>query len=274
MVRFLPFLLTLFIFNSYAHVKAHRVITLSPHATELAFSAGLGGNLVGVSDYSNFPPQANNIERVANYQSLNLERIVALKPDLVIAWPAGNPSKQLHKLKQLGITIFNVNIHSLDDIPKTIDQLSQYSSNPKTGHHAAAQFRSELKALAKQYHHQKPVPYFYQLSSKPIITIAKGSWPSQVFSFCGGKNVFAKSSAPYPQVGLEQILLAKPQVIFTTQEPSLTKQMWQQWQDLLPAIKQDYIWKINPDWLNRPTMRTLKAIKEVCQDLNLAREKS
>ncbi len=196
MDKFLPLLLVFFTFSSNAHNVIERVITLSPNATELAFSAGLGNKVVGVSDYSNYPPQADKIERVANYQSLNLERIVALKPDLVIAWPAGNPNKQLNKLKQLGIPVYNVSIRSLDDIAKTIEQLSQYSSNPKTGQQAAQSFRNKLKKLAKQYQHKQPVKYFYQLSSKPVITVANGNWPSQVFSFCGGKNVFAKSSAP------------------------------------------------------------------------------
>ncbi|MCL9781115.1 vitamin B12 ABC transporter substrate-binding protein BtuF [Vibrio sp. S4M6] len=274
MKRYLLLLLSLLVSHTYAHEIAKRVITLSPHATELAFSAGLGKNIVGVSDYSDYPPQAKHIERVANYQSLNIERIVALKPDLVIAWPAGNPSKQLNKLKQLGVHVVDLNIHSLDDIAKAIDQLSQFSSDPKIGEQAAINFRQQLKVLAKQYQTQQPVKYFYQLSSKPIITIAKGSWPSEVFSFCGGKNVFANSPAPYPQVGIEQVLLAKPQVIFTTQDPSLTQQMWQQWQSVFPAAKKDNIWRINPDWLNRPTMRTLKAIKQVCQDLDLVRKRS
>ncbi|ELC0659237.1 vitamin B12 ABC transporter substrate-binding protein BtuF [Vibrio fluvialis] len=257
---------------SYAAAPVQRVISLAPHATELAFAAGLGDKLVAVSEYSDYPPQARNIEKVSNYQGVKVERIVALKPDLVIAWPAGNPARELDKLKQLGLPIYYSNTRTLDDIATNIEQLSQYADDPSVGQQAAEAFRHQLSTLRKLYATAKPVRYFYQLSEKPIITLAQNSWPSEVFRFCGGENVFEHSPTPYPQVGLEQVLLAQPEVIFTSEHAIENGNIWQRWQEQLPAVRQNHVWALTSDWLNRPTPRTLKAIEQVCHYFDQVRK--
>ncbi len=252
-------------FQSQAEQSVQRIISLAPHATELAFAAGLGNKLVGVTEYSDYPEEAKKIEKVANYQGIKLERIMALKPDLIIAWPKGNPAREIEKLKQLGFKFYDSRVDSLDDIAKNIEALSQYADDPQQGKAAAQAFRQRLHQLKAKYSDKKPVRYFYQLSEKPIITLGQDSWPSEVFSFCGGENIFEKSPTPYPQVGIEQILLAQPDVIFTSEHAMANGNMWQRWQDELPAVKKGHVWSLNSDWLNRPTPRTLNAIDEVCQ---------
>ncbi|WP_342608107.1 vitamin B12 ABC transporter substrate-binding protein BtuF [Vibrio tritonius] len=264
-------LLLLASFFSQAQNPIHRIVSLSPHATELAYAAGLGDKLVAVSDYSDYPPAAQKLEKVANYKGINVDRIVALEPDLIITWPAGNPVRELEKLKQMGFKLYASHVQTLADIATNIDQLSQFADDPNIGHQAAQTFRDQLSALHTQYGHGKPVPYFYQLSQKPIITVAQDSWPSEVFSFCGGKNVFVKSPSPYPQVGMEQVILAKPQVIFTSEHAMSDGSMWNDWHNELPAVAKHQVWKLHSDWLNRPTPRTVRAIKEVCNYFAKAR---
>lgn len=258
-------------FPVQAQVK--RIISLAPHATELAFSAGLGDKLVAVSEYSDYPAQALKLEKVANYQGLNIERILTLKPDLVIAWPAGNPAKELDKLEQLGLRIYATKTQKLDDIANNIEALSQFADDPNIGQQAARDFRQSLITLKQSYGSQSKVRYFYQLSEKPIITLAKGSWPSEVFEFCGGENIFANSASPYPQVGIEQVLLAKPDVIFTSEHAIKNGTMWQKWQQQPPAVQNGFVWALTSDWLNRPTPRTLQAIEEVCEYFSVVRQK-
>lgn len=269
---FLNIVVTLCVaFPVQAQVK--RIISLAPHATELAFAAGLGDKLVAVSEYSDYPAQALKLEKVANYQGLNIERILTLKPDLVIAWPAGNPAKELDKLKQLGLRIHTTKTQKLDDIANNIEALSQFSDDPSIGQQAARDFRQSLLTLKQSYGSQSKVRYFYQLSEKPIITLAKGSWPSEVFEFCGGENIFANSASSYPQVGIEQVLLAKPDVIFTSEHAIENGTMWQKWQQQLPAVQNGFVWALTSDWLNRPTPRTLQAIEEVCEYFSVVRQK-
>lgn len=251
--------------------EIRRIVTLSPHTTEIAYAAGLGSKVVAVSARSDYPPEAQSKTKVANYKGINIEKILALHPDLVIAWPAGNPPKELNKLRQMGLKIYDSKTRTLDDIATNIETLSQYADAPSVGMKNARDFRHHLAQLKAKYHNAKRVSYFYQLSEKPIITMAKDSWPSEVFSFCGGVNVFKDSASPYPQVGLEQVILAKPDVIFNSRHAVKDSSMWQSWTQI-PAVKHQYIWTLNSDWINRPTPRTLGAIKEVCDHFDQVRK--
>lgn len=250
---------------------AQRVITLTPHATELACAAGLCDQLIAVSEYSDYPKQVKRLEKVANYQGIKLERILTLQPDLVIAWSEGSSSRELNQLRQLGIPIYLSSIHSLEDIARNIDELSQYSADPTQGDAVAEQFRQQLSTLQQQYANATPIRYFYQLSEQPLITLAQSSWPSEVFRLCGGENIVEHSRVPYPQVSIEQVILAKPDIIFTTddQPPS---QRWQAWANQLPAAQPQQIKPLTADWLNRPTPRTLNAITEVCHSFDQVRQ--
>ncbi|MDF2153333.1 vitamin B12 ABC transporter substrate-binding protein BtuF [Vibrio sp. CAU 1672] len=265
-----PFFLSL---TALANEPVQRVISLAPHATEIAFAAGLGEQLIAVSEMSDYPDQAKTLERVANYQGIKLERIIALQPDLIIAWPAGNPAKELEKLKQFGLPIYESSTDSLEDIARNIEQLSRYSATPEVGQQAADKFRAQLKALQSKYRTQDKVRYFYQLSDDPIITVAGGNWPSEVFSFCGGENIFARASAPYPQVSIEQVVIRQPEVLFTSPHATQEDNLWSNWHHELPAVKKGQVWSLNADWINRPTPRTINALTEVCEHFDSVRQK-
>jgi vitamin B12 transport system substrate-binding protein len=252
---------------------AQRVISLAPSSTELAFSAGLGDKLLAVSEYSDYPEQAKGLERVANYKSINVERIVALKPDLILAWRAGNPQKPLEQLKALGFTVYYTDSKAIEDIPRVIAELSQYSENPEVGIQKAENFTQQLQSIKAHYQQQQPVRYFYQLSAAPIITVSDGNWPAEVFALCGGENIFAHSSVPYPQVGLEQVVVAQPEVLFTSYHDTYDVALWKPWENQVPAVKNQHIWTLTADWINRPTERTLLAIEQVCQYLDQVRRK-
>ncbi len=256
--------------SSWAHV-AQRVISLSPHATELAASAGLLPSLIAVSEASDFPPDVANLPKVANYHGLNVEKIVALKPDLIIAWPNGNPPKDLLLLKKLGFHIVNSAPQTLTEIADDIDLLSQYSRDPSIGHRAANAFRRALLQLKQQYQTQLPVRYYFQVSDKPKIAMSDQDWPSDIFHFCGGVNIFSDASNAYPQVNIEQVALRRPEVIFAN-APSFA-QHWQALHNQIPALANGHVWALNSDWLTRATLRSLKAVQQVCQFLSIAREK-
>lgn len=258
---------------SYA-APVQRVVSLSPHTTELAYAAGLGKQLIAASDYSDYPEAAKSLERVANYRGIKLERIVALKPDLILAWKGGNPPREMEKLAQLGFTIYYSNPLELEDIPQSIEALGQYSANPQQAKQVADEFRQTLNTLKTEYKNQRPVRYFYQLSNTPIITVADKSWPSQVFTLCGGLNIFADSPAAYPQVSEEQVVVRQPEVIFGTPHAGTETNVWQKWQGKLPAIDNQHVFALQADWLNRPTPRTIKAVEQVCDRLNQVRKDS
>ncbi|OEF22622.1 helical backbone metal receptor [Vibrio rumoiensis] len=255
-----------------AHPIAQRIITLSPHATELAYSAGLGSKIIAVSEASDYPEEAQKIETVANYQGIKLERILALKPDLVIAWSKSAYTREMQQLSQFGIPILYSSIQSLDDIPNTILRLSQWAEDPTIGEENALLFQKTLTQLRDKYQNATQVRYFFQLSQKPIISVSEPNWPSDIFSVCGGKNILSHAAAPYPQVGLEQLITAKPEVIFTTNNETAKNAQWRNWTQI-PAVEHQFIWSLNANWINRPTMRSLKAIDQVCHYLDTVRSK-
>ncbi|PSV19779.1 vitamin B12 ABC transporter substrate-binding protein BtuF [Photobacterium leiognathi subsp. mandapamensis] len=275
-MRLLLFIVVLFPFSSTFAEQSQsvqRIISLSPHMTELAYSAGLGDKLIAASDYSDYPEQAKKLERVANYRGIKMERILALKPDLILAWKGGNPNREMTRLQQLGIKIFYSNPTQLTDIAETILKLGQFSDDPSIAQAAAKQFKQQLVQIKEQYQNKSKVRYFYQLSDNPILTLSDGNWPSPVFSVCGGENIFATSTAAYPQVNQEQVVVRQPDVIFGSSHATAKENSpWLNWPGELPAVDNHHLYQLNSDWLNRPTLRTLKAIKQVCQLLDKARK--
>ncbi|WP_249199174.1 vitamin B12 ABC transporter substrate-binding protein BtuF [Photobacterium sp. GJ3] len=258
--------------------KPQRIISLAPHTTELAYAAGLGDKLVAASDYSDYPPAALALERVANHRGIKLERILALKPDLILAWQGGNPPREMAKLTQLGIEIFYSHPTSLDAIADSLDALGQFADDPVVARKAAADFRQTQSRLAAAYGQKSPVRFFYQLGHSPLMSMSGDSWPSQVFSLCGGQNIFADSPVAYPQISREQVLIRQPQALFATFGHGGPDQsvfnLWQPWQEQLPAVKHQHLYQVQADWLNRPTPRALKAAEIICKQLDEVRKQT
>ncbi|CZF79188.1 Vitamin B12-binding protein precursor [Grimontia marina] len=265
------FLLVLLFLPSFSFAEPLRVISLSPHTTELAYEAGLGDNLIAVSAHSDYPPAALELEQVANYRGINIERVVTLKPDLVLAWKGGNPDKELAKLERLGIEVFYSNPHSLYDAADNIEKLGEWSENPALAKARADAVREELASIEAEQAGKSKVPYFYQLSESPLLTNNGKHWPQPLFSLCGGENIFAESTAPYPQVSMEQIVVRKPLAVFHSSTTENPLAHWQKWQDFIPAVKNKAIFAITGDWLNRPTPRALKAVRQICLAMDKVR---
>lgn len=177
---------------------APRVITLSPANTELAFAAGI--TPVGVSSYSDYPPEAQKIEQVSTWQGMNLERIVALKPDLVVAWRGGNAERQVNQLTSLGIKVMWVDAVTIEQIADALRQLAAWSPQPEKAQQAAQTLLKEYAALKAEYAGKVKKRVFLQFGMNPLFTSGKGSIQHQVLTTCGGENVFADSRVPWPQV--------------------------------------------------------------------------
>lgn len=259
--RILWLLVLLWLLPCRAEPVAQRVVSLAPHATEMAFAAGLGEQLVGVSAWSNYPPEAEHIEQVANWQGINLERILALKPDLVLAWREGNAQRPLEQLASFGIHILYLDPATLDDIPRQLDMLAQYSPHPDQAHEAAQRFRQQQQSLAQQYSHRTPVRVFLQFGSQPLFTSSQATLQSQVISLCGGSNIFADSPVPWPQVSREQVIRRQPQVVVISGPPGAVEQVKAFWQ---PQQSPDVI-AVNEDWFSRTGPRLMLAAEQLCQ---------
>ncbi|HHG8771085.1 TPA: vitamin B12 ABC transporter substrate-binding protein BtuF [Raoultella planticola] len=240
---------------------APRVITLSPANTELAFAAGI--TPVGVSSYSDYPPQASNIEQVASWQGMNLERIVALKPDLILAWRGGNAERQVNQLSSLGIKVLWVDTTTIEDIITTLRQLAQWSPQPEKARQAAQSLQDDYDRLKARYASTPKKRVFLQFGTNPLFTTSRGSIQDQVLTLCGGDNIFAASKVPWPQVSREQVLAREPQAIVITGDASRIPDVERYWHNQLKIS----LIALHSDWFERASPRIILAAKQLCTAL-------
>lgn len=246
-----------------ASASSQRVVSLAPSTTELAYAAGMGDNLLAVSAYSDYPPEAKKLEQVASWQGINLERVLALKPDLILAWRGGNPQRVLDQLASFGIPIFYSDARNIDEIAQSLDELAQYSPHPELAHQAAEQIRQQVVELKNRYANNAPQRVLLQFGTQPLFTSSADTLQSQVLSLCGAENIFAESPMPWPQVSREQVLARKPQAIVTTggeQQIASVKAFW------APQLNVPVI-ALDEDWFNRAGPRIMLAAQTLCRQL-------
>lgn len=254
---------------------AQRIVSLAPHATELIFAAGGGDRIVGTVGYSDYPAAALKIPRVGSHQQIDVERIIALKPDLLVVWLHGNSERQLEHIRKLGIPFFFSEPKKLTDIPTSIERLGILMGTEQKANKVAIAERAELARLGAQYRNRPTVRMFYQVWGKPLYTLNGGNIMSDVIRLCGGENVFAKLPIPAPTVTLESVLLENPEVMMTGDrqaEKSGGLEMWKSYQNLL-AVKNDNLFSVDADLVNRAGPRLIEGAAMVCEKLELARSR-
>ncbi|CDL85595.1 vitamin B12 ABC transporter substrate-binding protein BtuF [Xenorhabdus szentirmaii] len=260
----LTFLFLLYSFSAPLHAAASRVISLAPSTTELAYASGLGDQLIAVSAYSDYPEAAKKLEQVADWQGINVERIIALKPDLILAWRGGNPQRPLDQLASLGIPIFYSDVKQVEDVAAELDRLAEYSPHPDVAKKAAADIRNKFDTLKKNNANRTPKQIFLQFGTNPIFTSSKHSIQSEIVSVCGGKNIFSDSPVPWPQVNREQVLTRKPELIVIGGTEEQKQQIIDFWR---PQMNINVI-ALNDDWFSRAGPRIILAAEELCSQLN------
>ncbi|AZP14229.1 cobalamin-binding protein [Undibacterium parvum] len=255
---------------------AKRIISLAPHATELLFEAGARHLIVGVSDYSDYPEAAKKITPIGNIFALDLERLIRLKPDLIVVWGTGNAKLIVDKLRGLKIPVFESEPRSFEMLASSLERLSILTGLDETGVAAANRFRNRLELLRSTYAlkpSEKKLSVFYQVWGKPLMTLNNQHLVSSAISLCGGVNIFGDLKDLSPSVTIEAVLAADPQVIITTsgeQQDNLSN--WLQF-NKLSAVSKANLYTIKGDWLNRAGPRVLDGTEELCKNLKTARTK-
>ncbi|MGU7781787.1 cobalamin-binding protein [Burkholderia sp. PU8-34] len=258
---------------------AQRVVSLAPHATELIYAAGGGAKLVGTVTYSDYPGAAKAVPRVGDNKALDLERIAALKPDLIVIWRHGNAERQTDALRALHIPLFFSEPQHLDDIASSLRQLGALLGTQPVADTAAAAFTRDVDALRARYAARAPVTVFFQVWDRPLMTLNGTHLISDVIALCGGRNVFASQKPLVPTVTDEAVLAANPEAIVTTsagatasREPLPSLARWRAW-PALTAVARDNLFAIDGDLLTRASPRIAQGAAALCEDLDLARKR-
>lgn len=241
-----------------------RIVALSPHLTELTFLLGRGEQLVAVSDYSNYPEQANSLPIVASYQGADIAAILRLNATHILAWRGGNKNSDIQKLLTADIEVHQSSITDIDSLLSDIRALGKMLNAKQRANDVIEQIQIQRKQLQLHYQNRSQ-KVFYYLSDTPLMTLGNDPWLNSVLALCGLDNIFKDSISPYPQVNLAQVLRLQPEVIIAAghQASVLSKNPWSQHEALLKA---KFIWA-NPDKLHRFTPRAIDEIKTVCEQV-------
>lgn len=247
---------------------AKRIVSLAPHITELLFAIGAGDQVIATDEASDYPLAAQALPKVANYRSLNTERILSLAPDLIVAW--GSAQQQaVQPFVQLGIPVFLSAPANFNALSTELRQLGELTGQQANADNVIRAYEQKLAELKEQYQHLTPLTVFYQIAEAPLMSANGSTWMSQAVTLCGGINIMADSLAPYPQVNAEQVLAKDPDVIVASDPGALNH--WQQWPQLSAVANQQLI-SVEANLLHRFTPRSMEGIQQLCQQFAAIRQ--
>ncbi len=254
--------------------EINRIIALSPSSVEMLFEIGVGDRIVGTVEYADFPEAAKKIPRLGNYAGVQIETIVAAKPDLIVAWKSGNKQSDLKKLKSLGLNIIYVDPKTLSAVSENMIKLGKAIGVEQKANEAAEKFKQEYQAIKQRYASKNKVKVFYQLWHDPIRTVGDKSWVQSLIHDCNGDNVFKDSTAPYPVVSLESVIVKAPEIILMSKHShadKAKKQLWVKWKNL-PAVKNNLMESIDGSTLLRAGPRAVIGFSDLCSKIDKARQ--
>jgi vitamin B12 transport system substrate-binding protein len=269
------FLLRLFIFfticfSTTSFAKEQRIVALAPDIVEMLFELGAGEQIVGTVEYADYPQAALEIPRVGGYHGIQVEKILALKPDIVIVWQSGNKASDIAQLKKMGLDIIYSQAKNLDEVGPELLKLGVAIGLEEQAERVASGYNQRLGKLRNQYANKTPIKIFYQLWPDPMRTINKTTLINQLIEVCQGSNVFAQSSAAYPQIGIENVIVAQPEIIILPDEKSDIEQSiidWSKWPEV-PAAKNNRFIRVNADLMHRVSIRMLDGVEELCKKID------
>jgi vitamin B12 transport system substrate-binding protein len=273
------FILFIFIALNCASAQAEvkktqlRIVALAPHIVENLFAIGAGDQIVGTVEYADFPDAANKIPRLGGHQGIQIEKLLALKPDLVLAWKTGSKADDLALIERMGIKVSYSEANDVEKVPQELLRLGKLTGREDAAKHAANTFQRQLALIKAKQQGKANVAVFYQLWPQPMMTVSKNTWINQLIEICQGSNVFANSQTDYPLISIENVIVAKPEVIILPEEKSNTKQpviAWHEWPEV-PAVKHNQFIRVDADLLHRFTTRMLVGLDDMCHKIDQSR---
>jgi iron complex transport system substrate-binding protein len=250
---------------------AQRIVSLAPHLTEQLFAIGVGGRIVGTTDFADHPEAAKALPRVARAHSVDLERIAAARPDLIVVWGSGFPPATLAALQRLGVPVYVDEPSSLDGIAASLLRLGALTAAPDAPS-AAAKYRAAIAALRERYAGRSEVSVFYQVWAQPLMTLGGRHVVSEGLRLCGARNVFEQLAPIAPQVAVEAVLAANPQVIVTAEPGGIDRGALDLWKRFgMRAVAGGHLVVIDADRINRHTPRLADELAVLCARIDEVR---
>lgn len=254
---------------------AERVISMAPHVTELLFAAGGGARVVGAMNHSDYPEAARRLPLIGSNSQIDIERVLALKPDLLVVWHSGNTARQIAQLESLGVPVFHSEPKRLEHVATSIERLGALLGSGTAAQAAASSYRATLKGLERRYARRSPVTVFYQVWDRPLYTLNDAQIASDIIRLCGGRNIFGALKVVAPEVGIEAVVERDPEVILAGKRHDPTSPglgLWQPYKGMT-AVKRNNLFTIDGDLLSRPGPRTAEGAARLCELFDTARKR-
>ena len=255
-------LAVLLLAGSGGAAAVQRVVSLAPSLTEIVVELNSADLLVGVLDAGERPAALQHLASVGGYGQLDMERLLSLKPDLLLLWPGSVGPAQREQLKRLNIPTFVAEPHDLQQLTAQIETIAQQLGRPERGMALAASLRKRLAELRLRYHREEPLRVFYQVWDRPLYTVGGGQIISDALEVCGASNVFTDLQLPAPQVSVEAVLQRNPEVILAGDQAQL--EAWKAWPQVA-AVAQARLLRVADKGLERPSGQMIEATAALCR---------
>ena len=250
-----------------------RIVSLSPGGTEMLFAAGAGAEVIGTVEYSDQPPAAHAVPRIGDVVAIDMERLVALRPEVVVAWPAGGNPAQQAKIASLGVPLYQQQVVRLADLPDSVRRLGELAGTQAAAEREARQLEARLGALRQRYAGaaaqaggRRPT-VLLQVWNRPIYTIGGRHLMSDALALCGAQNVFADLPEPSPLVDIEAVIARNPDVIVVAAPPGEGAAWVADWKryPALSAVRSGRVIAFEDEGLSRLGPSVIDATENLCR---------
>lgn len=250
---------------------AVRILSLAPNVTEILFEIGAGNQIIGRDKYSDYPRAVNNIPIVSDYFRLNLEFILAMKPDLIVLEDSSYLKRDCQRLKQADIAVYINKANSLSSIVTTFLNLGILTGHEQVAKDKAKQFQEKIEKLTSKYLNARKMKVFYELWDNPLLTVNKNTIINEAIELCGGQNICASLPTTAPNVSMESVIRRNPDVIITSYPRA--KLTWEACEKL-SLIKKDQFFYLPPVLIERTGPRIVQGIGQMCEFIDVIRQKT
>lgn len=247
-----------------------RIVSTAPNLTEIVYAVGAGDRLVGRTKYCDYPPEAKNVAEVGDTMTPSIERIIALKPQIVLVSTASQLEAFTKQLDQQKIAVYVTDPHSLEEVFRSIATLGDLFGTREQAATLVADLRRRTAIVEAKLHESKPVSVFYQLSGEPLYTIGRESFLTDLIQRAGGTSVTANVSGAFPRYSDEAALAARPEAIILPSGGSMGAANLTPAAPLKnsPAVVNGRVFRINDDHLDRPGPRLVDGLEEMARALH------
>ncbi|WP_348748988.1 cobalamin-binding protein [Pseudomonas rhodesiae] len=239
-------------------LAAERVVSLAPSLSEIVMELGAADLLVGLLDGGERPAALAQVPSVGRYGQLDMERLLSLKPDLILLWPGSVGPAQRAQLQRLNIPVYVAEPHNLEQLTTQVQAIAEQLGRADAGRQLAEQLRQRLAELRQRYRRAEPLRVFYQVWNSPLYTVGGGQIISDALTVCGARNVFDDLKLPAPQVSIESVLQRNPELILVSDQAQMDA--WKAWPTMADRVRQ-----VPDKGVERPSGQMLEAVGRLCQ---------